>query len=219
MAFAPLSARKQPYKLNDLYLTQQKIRELVVGQRLAPILRELLEGFPMVCNSLNFEFGSQQDYHFDTFYMPSPTPNKMMASWIALEDATTKNGPLSYFPGSHKIEPFLFSNGSTHAIPSEMPEFDKYISAEIETHGLKAETLLADKGDVLIWHSQLLHGGSAIVDKTKTRKSLVTHYFTKEDFPDLEPPKVCDDGGYMDRNAQPVDYLYKPKSWFQRTFR
>lgn len=219
MADAPLSARKQPYKLNDLYLTQQKVRELVVGLRLAPILRELLEGFPMVCNSLNFEFGSQQDYHFDTFYMPSPTPNKMIASWIALEDATTENGPLSYFPGSHKIEPFLFSNGSTHAIPSEMPEFDKYISAEIETHELKAETLLANKGDVLIWHSQLLHGGSAIIDKTKTRKSLVTHYFTNEDFPDLEPPKVCDNGGYMDRKAQPVDYLYKPKSWFQRTFR
>jgi ectoine hydroxylase-related dioxygenase (phytanoyl-CoA dioxygenase family) len=99
-----------------------------------------------------------------------------------------------------------------------MPEFKQYIASEIEQHGLKAETLLAQKGDVLIWHSQLLHGGSEIIDKRRTRKSLVTHYFTNEDFPDLEPPKVCDDGGYMDRKAQPVDYQYKPKSWFQRTF-
>jgi phytanoyl-CoA hydroxylase len=218
MADAPLSARKQPYKLNDLYLTQQQIRELVIGQRLAPILREVLDGFPMVCNSLNFEFGSQQDYHVDTFYMPSPTPNKMVASWIALEDATTENGPLSYFPGSHKIKPYLFSNGTTHAVQTEMSAFKKYIWSAIEQHQLKAETLLAEKGDVLIWHSQLLHGGSPIVDKSKTRKSLVTHYFTNEDFPELKPPKVCDDGGYMDRQAQPVDYQYKPKSWFQRTF-
>ncbi|MGK0376042.1 MAG: ectoine hydroxylase-related dioxygenase (phytanoyl-CoA dioxygenase family), partial [Arenicella sp.] len=146
MADAPLSARKQPYKLNDLYLTQQQIRELVIGQRLAPILREVLDGFPMVCNSLNFEFGSQQDYHVDTFYMPSPTPNKMVASWIALEDATTENGPLSYFPGSHKIKPYLFSNGTTHAVQTEMSAFKKYIWSAIEQHQLKAETLLAEKG-------------------------------------------------------------------------
>ncbi len=215
---APLSARDQPYKLNDLYLSQDKIRKTVVGERLAPILRTLLEGFPMVCNSLNFEYGSQQDYHVDTFYMPSPTPNKMVASWIALEDATPENGPLSYFPGSHKIPPYLFSNGTTHAIESEMGDFNDYIYAEIEQRGLSAETLLAKKGDVLIWHSQLFHGGSPISNRDKTRKSLVTHYFTNEDFPDLNPPKVCKDGGYMNREAQPVGYKFKTKSWRQRTF-
>lgn len=217
-ADAPKDARHQPYKLNDLYLSQNEIRQTVVGERLAPILRELLNGFPMVCNSLNFEFGSQQDYHFDTFYMPSPTPNKMVASWIALEDSTPNNGPLTYYPGSHKIPPFHFSNGSTIIINDEMPAFHKYVSNEIKKRGLKPEVLLADKGDVLIWHSQLFHGGSEIIDKSKTRKSLVTHYFTNEDFPDLSPPKVCENGGYMPRAAQPVNYEFKPKSWLQRTF-
>lgn len=218
MADAPSSARNTPYKLNDLYLSQQEIRQIVVGNRLSPILGALLDGFPMVCNSLNFEFGSQQDYHFDTFYMPSPTPNKMVASWIALEDATPQNGPLSYYPGSHKIPPYLFSNGKTHAIQTEMREFDSYIYSEIEQRGLKPETLLAQKGDVLIWHSQLFHGGSPILDKSKTRQSLVTHYFTNEDFPDLEPPKVCENGGYMNRKPQAVNYKFEPKSWFQRAF-
>lgn len=218
MSDAPISARQKPYKLNDLYLSQDLIRQAIVGEKLAPILRELLQGFPMVCNSLNFEFGSQQDYHFDTFYMPSPTPNKMVASWIALEAATSDNGPLSYFPGSHKIPPYLFSNGTTHAIESEMQEFRNYIYSEIDKRQLQPETLLAEKGDVLVWHSQLFHGGSAIADKRKTRKSLVTHYFTNEDFPDLDPPKVCNDGGYMARKAQPVPYEYQAKNWFRRTF-
>jgi len=215
---APIEARQKPYKLNDLFLSRDEIRQMVVGQRLAPILRDLLQGFPMVCNSLNFEFGSQQDYHFDTFYMPSPTPNKMVASWIALENATPDNGPLSYYPGSHKITPYNFSNGTTVAINDEMGAFNEYINKEIEQHGLSPETLLAEKGDVLIWHSQLFHGGSPIKDKSKTRKSLVTHYFTNEDFPNLNPPKVCEDGGYMQRNAQPVPYKYKIKSWFKRHF-
>ena len=217
-ADAPMEARHKPYKLNDLFLSRDEIRQLVVGKRLAPLLRELLQGFPMVCNSLNFEFGSQQDYHFDTFYMPSPTPNKMVASWIALEDATPDNGPLSYYPGSHKIPPYEFSSGSTIVVNEEMPAFREYIYKEIEQRNLKAETLMATKGDVLIWHSQLFHGGSPINDKSKTRKSLVTHYFTNEDFPDVNPPKVCEDGGYMQRDAQAVPYDFKPKNWFQRVF-
>jgi len=217
-ADAPLEARRKPYKLNDLFLSQSDVRDMVVGERLAPILRELLDGFPMVCNSLNFEFGSQQDYHFDTFYMPSPTPNKMVASWIALEDATENNGPLCYYPGSHKIPPFHFSNGSTLIIEDEMSAFNEYIQNEIENRQLQSTTLHANKGDVLIWHSQLFHGGSPIKDKSKTRKSLVTHYFTNEDFPQENPPRVCENGGYMARAAQPVGYEYKPKSWFQRTF-
>ncbi|GHA02120.1 hypothetical protein GCM10008090_09240 [Arenicella chitinivorans] len=215
-ADAPISARSKPYKLNDLYLSQADIRQLIIGQDLAPILQALLQGTPMVCNTLNFEFGSQQDYHFDTFYMPSPTPNKMVASWIALEDTTPDNGPLSYYPGSHKIPPYRFSNGSTIIVDDEMPQFRDYVYGEIKQRDLKPATLFANKGDVLIWHSQLFHGGSKIADPTMTRKSLVTHYFTNEDFPDLTPPKVCEHGGYMDRAAQTVDYPFKAKNWLQR---
>ena len=213
---APKAARRKPYKLNDLYLSQADIRQLIVGEDLAPILQALLQGTPMVCNTLNFEFGSQQDYHFDTFYMPSPTPNKMVASWIALEDTTMDNGPLSYYPGSHKIPPYHFSSGSTIIVNEEMPKFRDYVYGEIKQRGLKPATLLANKGDVLIWHSQLFHGGSKIVNQNMTRKSLVTHYFTNEDFPDLTPPRVCEHGGYMDRAAQPVGYPYQAKSWLQR---
>ncbi len=214
---APSEARDQPYKLNDLFLSSELVRDMVAGETIAPILNELLQGQSMICNSLNFEFGSQQDYHFDTFYMPSPTPNKMVASWIALEDTNDFNGPLNYYPGSQKIPPYKFSNGSTIIVPEEMAHFDAYMEREIAERKLTPETLIAEKGDLLIWHSQLFHGGSPIKDKTRTRKSLVTHYFTKEDFPELEPAPVSSQSCYMARPAQPVPYPYEaPKSWFQR---
>ena len=217
---APADAKIAPYKLNDLFLSSELIRQTVAGDRLASVLAELLEGQPLVCNTLNFEFGSQQDYHFDTFYMPSPTKNKMIASWIALEPATLENGPLTYYPGSHKIEPYLFSNGKTLIVPDEMPSFREYISNEIVKYDLKAETLLADKGDVLIWHSQLFHGGSEIADKSQTRRSLVTHYFTREDFPDDLTGNIGKYGLYMQRSAQPTGYEYvlPKRSWINRLF-
>jgi len=41
------------------------------------------------------------------------------------------------------------------------------------------EEFLPTKGDVIIWHANLVHGGSAIKDPLTTRKSLVGHYLTK----------------------------------------
>jgi hypothetical protein len=42
--------------------------------------------------------------------------------------------------------------------------------------GLKTERFMAKKGDVLIWHADLMHGGAKIEDPERTRKSLVAHF-------------------------------------------
>ena len=45
-------------------------------------------------------------------------------------------------------------------------------------------------GDVFLWHEQLLHGGTEIADMQRTRKSLVTHYWTKSSMP-MRTPSAC----------------------------
>ena len=196
---APDAAREAPYKLIDTYLEHDLIRGMITDVRLCQILAELLEGDPMVCNTLNFERGSQQDYHFDTFYMPAPVENKMVASWIALEDVHPDAGPLQYYPGSHKIPPYRFSNGGLCPIGSEFSQFKLYIDKEIEKAGLKSSSFAAQAGDVLIWHSQLFHGGGAIHDARRTRKSVVTHYFRAMDFPSEAYTSIAPGRHYMNR--------------------
>ena len=124
---APDEARMVPYKLNDLYLASALVKETVLDPDLLTILDSLLDGEPVVCNSLTFERGSQQRFHFDTFYMPPLVENKMLATWIALEDCSAAAGPLRYYPGSHKIAPYRFSDGRLNASPDEMGDFDEYI--------------------------------------------------------------------------------------------
>jgi hypothetical protein len=179
---APDEARRCPYKLNDLYLEYAQIRETVLDPRLTPILNDFLGGPPMLCNTINFEWGPQQHDHFDTFYMPPRIRNRMVAAWIALEEVSPDAGPLRYYPGSHKIPPFLFSHGKTDSIPEEMPDFWKYISRELDQRGLRPSMFVAQAGDVLIWHAQLLHGGYPIRDSRRTRKTLVAHYFRAHDY-------------------------------------
>jgi len=68
------------YKLNDLYLEEPVIRELALGDRVRPILAELLGEPAVLCNSLNFEKGSQQPEHIDSLFMTPRTPNKLVAT-------------------------------------------------------------------------------------------------------------------------------------------
>jgi phytanoyl-CoA hydroxylase len=175
-------SKRHAYKLNDLYLEYQEVREMTLDPGLTRVLLGLLEGAPMLCNSIHFEWGPGQEDHFDTLYMPPNKPNRMVAAWFALEDVTPTSGPLRYYPGSHKIPPFLFSHGRTDAIPDEMPNFRRYIAGELEKRGAQPSMFLAQAGDVLLWHAQLLHGGFAIQDRERTRRTLVAHYFRAQDY-------------------------------------
>ena len=66
----------------------------------------------MIMTTLNFEYGSEQMHHIDTLYMPPPIPNKLIVTWIALEDCRPDAGPLIYYPGSHRFPPIDLAQGS-----------------------------------------------------------------------------------------------------------
>ncbi|MEY3902732.1 MAG: hypothetical protein RL189_2038, partial [Pseudomonadota bacterium] len=179
---APYDARYAPHKLNDLFLEYQNVRDFVLNQAMGAILTELLGKVPLICNTLNFTYGSQQDFHTDSLYMTPLKKLNLIATWAALEDCHPDAGPLVYYPGSHKIKPYLFSNGKMGAIHEEMSAYRKYMDEQVASLNLKVMRFIPKKGDVLIWHSQLFHGGSKIEDKSKTRKSIVTHFYAEEDY-------------------------------------
>ncbi len=176
-------ARKAAYKLNNLFARRAEIRAVALSPKIRPILRQLLDGEPLICNSLNFERGSQQEYHIDTWYMPPPVRNRMVAGWFALDDVDATNGPLSYYPGSHLIPPHVFSHGRLNEIREERPACDAYLRSEIEKRGLVPTEFHGKRGDVFLWHAQLLHAGRPILDMDRTRASLVVHYWRECDIP------------------------------------
>ena len=184
---APIEARSHPYKILDLHLVDPAVQDACTEVHVVGAIRSLLGANPLVCNSLIFEWGSQQYPHFDTFFMPSATKDMMAASWIALDRVTETNGPLYYYPKSHLIEPYRFSHGKINAIFSEVKTGGaEHINKIVEQHGLEKELFMPEPGDVLIWHAQLLHGGSPIVNPSEKRRSIVTHYWTELDYPDAE---------------------------------
>jgi len=202
LAEAPDSVIQTAHKVNDLYLESPQCRNLNLNQKLCRILETLLGDKPLVINSLSFQKGSQQPYHFDTYYMPPIVKDMMVVASICLEDQSLETGPLSYYPESHKIPPYVFSHGGIHAIPEEMDQATQYIHSELERRNLKPETFVGNAGDVFIWHAQLYHGGSPIIDHQKTRKTLVTHYWRKHDVDRHRVATIEGGGNYLIRDHQ-----------------
>jgi phytanoyl-CoA hydroxylase len=136
--------------------------------------------------------------------MPPPVANKLVVSLICLEDVSPDAGPLVYYPGSHKLPPYRFSHGELHAVPTEMPKCLSYVDQQIAQAGIEPKVFLGRAGDVFLWHGQLLHGGSPINDLSRTRKTLVTHYWRAQDMQPHQVIKVHETGYYYNREHQRV---------------
>lgn len=193
--------RKEVYKLNNLFVHRPLIRSVAFAPSIKGALEDILGGDPMICNSLNFERGSQQPFHLDTWYMPPPVDDMMVAANIALDPMTASNGPFVYYPGSHKIPPYRFSHGRLNIVDSEAAACDAYLRAEIDRRGLTPQAFSCDPGDVFLWHAQLYHGGSPIKDLSLTRNSLVVHYWRSGD---MLPDSFLQDesGSYIRRTLR-----------------
>lgn len=199
---APDQVIQCSHKINDLFLESESCRNINLNEKLCLILGELLHDKPLIINSLSFRKGSQQPYHFDTYYMPPPVLNKMVVSSICIEDQTENSGPICYYPGSHKIPPYVFSHGGINAISDEMPFAENYIQKKIKELDLKPEIFIGKAGDVFIWHAQLYHGGAPIKNHSITRKTLVTHYWRKRDVLFTRRETIKDKGSYLKRKHQ-----------------
>jgi ectoine hydroxylase-related dioxygenase (phytanoyl-CoA dioxygenase family) len=196
---APVEVFAGPIKINDLFFQAPEVQRLAADKRLTKILAELLGGAPLVCNSLNFIWGSQQPDHFDTWYMPPRVENKMVVSSICLEDVQPDAGPLAYYPGSQKIAPYRFSHGGIHAVAEEIPACRCYVEEQLKKMHAERHEYLGKAGDVFLWHGQLLHGGTGITDLKHTRKTLVTHYWRVKDVQPEEVVRINRYGRYLKR--------------------
>jgi phytanoyl-CoA hydroxylase len=197
--------REASFKVNDLYLRDAELRKAVLSARLGAILKELLSDDPVVVNTLSVEYGTQQYDHLDTLYMTPRTPGSLVATWMALEDVDENAGPLRYYPESNHIEPYRFEDGSFHIRDPELEHWADYMANAVDRRGLAETRFMAKRGDLFIWDAWLLHGGSEICTPGLTRRSLITHYYSKTDCAALGSQLRPAEGGYwMKRSPQAV---------------
>ncbi len=166
---------------NDRFFRHPQMLELLsflLGKKVIPF------------QTMNFRLGSEQRAHSDLIHMTTEPQGFLIATWFALEPCTPENGPLVYYPGSHRL-PFVDTdhynsgNGIFTLGSDSNKRYEDKIAEVIARSGIKPRQFLANAGDVLIWHSNLIHAGSPITGRDengheRTRKSMVCHYFAED---------------------------------------
>jgi ectoine hydroxylase-related dioxygenase (phytanoyl-CoA dioxygenase family) len=171
-------------RVQDAWRRDPAVRALARLPKISALLSAVYgrKAFPF--QTLNFQRGSQQGVHADTIHFHSEPAGFMCGVWIALEDIEPGCGPLTYYPGSHKL-PVMTMRGAGVNRPD--PEPDDYvrhylpaIAGRLDLGGFTTQEALLTKGQALVWVANLSHGGAAITRPESTRRSLVVHFFFED---------------------------------------
>lgn len=152
-----------------------------------------------------------RDWHQDSYLNPEHVGDSYAAVWIALDDIHPDSGPFQYVPGSHRWDCQVTQEKIGQYLDLEDPKWPTYsediltplFTEEIARRGAEVVTYLPTRGDVLIWHSRLLHRGSKPNWPNMERRALICHYsgiVTRHDFPN-PPVQHWAGGWYFPINA------------------
>ena len=156
---------------------QHATGSLFSSASLRDVFTALLGSSPKIVQSMYFEGNSATWEHQDTYYLDSERIGEMIGSWIALEDIRPKAGRFFICPRSHHIRMEEHSAGNN--IVDHHETYISSIVAEIRAKELQIRAPRLDKGDVLFWHSQTIHGSLDSQDPQTPRSSITCHAISR----------------------------------------
>ncbi len=179
----PMETHRDERRVQDLWQYSEPVKQMACQPSILEKLEFLYEKKVVPFQTLNFIVGSQQKAHSDTLHFSSLPARYMCGVWVALEDITEDNGPLYYFPKSHRTPEYNFANfknttGDTTY--DNYTEYEDFMESYMEVSPFEKKKFYAKKGDALIWSSNIIHGGSPVNDPKSTRLSQVTHYYFED---------------------------------------
>ena len=120
-------------------------------------------------NNMLFDRSMETVDHIDSWYLDTHPKGALVGAWIALENINEESGPFRVYPGSHN---------EINAYKLQSLEHKDFVK---EVDNLKkkfvCKELILRSGDLVIWHSSLIHGASKITNNSYSRKSLTAHYY------------------------------------------
>jgi phytanoyl-CoA hydroxylase len=167
------------WRIHGLHYFDAAARRIYLDRRLRHLAGTILGRRARPMATINFMVGSEQELHQDMAVFHIFPHNHLIGAWIACEDVDADCGPLVLYPGSHRVPMFA--------------DFDDYPQTNLRTAGVETAAryhawvdevarrferheFVARKGQVLLWHGMLIHGGAPIVRRGSSRRSMVIHY-------------------------------------------
>ncbi len=159
-------------RLRQVYDRDVLFKEWMEDRSIRPILQQILNDQVVLTtahhNSIMTKMphiSSETGWHQDRRYWRYSDDN-LVSVWLALDDETSQNGVLEFIPGSHKM----------HFTSEQFDEKEYFLKTYADNKEIIASKVSTDlkKGDVVIFHSLLLHRAN----KNTTDKAKISFVYT-----------------------------------------
>ncbi len=159
-------------RLRQVYDRDKVFKEWMQEREIRPILKQILKENPVLItahhNSIMTKMphsSTATEWHRDIRYWNYDSDN-LVSIWLALDKENSQNGVLEFIPGSHKVE-----------FPKESFDKKSFFRDDIEINKKyidKKVSFNLEKGDVVLFHSKLLHRANA----NQTNKPKISFVYT-----------------------------------------
>jgi hypothetical protein len=179
-----------------------------LADKIAELLGEEL-GFNFTLTQFT---STERNWHQDDYLGGSEVWGHYCAVWMALGDIHPDSGPFEFIPGSHRwpglrgervlsyLPPGAGGWVGLGGQPGHWAQISESfttpaIETEIALRGLPRQRFHGRTGDALIWHSKLMHRGSAPATPGMVRPAFIAHYYSVEQLAQGRSSPVRHEGG------------------------
>jgi len=184
-------------RLRQVYTRDALFKAWMENEKIRPILQQILDDQVVITtahhNSIMTKmphFSTETAWHQDRRYWRFSDDN-LISIWLALDDEVSENGVLEFIPGSHVVE--------YDANQFDEKEYFSQTNAKNQALISQKTSTNLKKGDVVIFHSLLLHRAN----KNRTDKPKISFVYTvkgkntkviegtrSSEFPEIELKKL-----------------------------
>lgn len=172
------------------YLEHEVLRRMFCSAELNSMLTDLIgEEMGLHFNLSPFQ-STERGWHQDDYLNPQGTFGRYAAVWIAVDDVPADSGPFEFIRGSHKLPAVSRSKVIEYLKPEFRPDarnlqdwtgrapmfVNPAYFYKFTLDKMPSTKFVGKKGDVLIWHSRLIHRGSPPASKDAIRPGVIGHY-------------------------------------------
>jgi phytanoyl-CoA hydroxylase len=187
---SPAQIQQRLTRIHMLHRRDEPNERFMLHPRLLDVV-EVLVGPDVLCLQTMMFYNAPgtggQGWHQDAYYITT-YPDSLIGAWLALDDADEENGCMHVVPGSHKepIHPDAGRGALVHAqeafadlgLVENISHLDDGQNSLSKVAGRYPAPQLAEAkaGDVVFFHSRLLHRSYPNRSADRWRRAFVSHY-------------------------------------------